>query len=425
MAVHRVHANTKVPADWRNLPFSEAVVVNPPVALKRGCDYPHIDMALLTPGTRSVRAVATRQYRGGGSRFEPGDTLFARITPCLENGKTSRFDPSYPDAHGPAHGSTEFIVLRGRANVSDTHFVHYLAKSPDIRDFAISQMTGTSGRQRVPTDCFDHLLVSVPPIAEQRAIADILGALDDKIELNRRMNETLEAMARALFKSWFVDFEPVRAKMAGRDTGLPPDITALFPGDTTSTDIGEIPEGWTVRPLGELIQLNYGKSLRRDKRVPGKFPVYGSGGTDSSHVEPLVEHPTVVVGRKGTVGSVYWAPQGCWPIDTTYFVTSQLPMIFAYRLLQHLPLATMNTDAAVPGLNRSNAYSLRVPLPSVQQVAEFANVANLLQARIDAGETHMCSLAETRNALLPKLVSGEIRVQQAEPALNDACNHPR
>ena len=116
-----------------------------------------------------------------------------------------------------------------------------------------------------------------------------------------------------------------------------------------------------MKDSGALITLNYGKSLRKDRRVPGDFPVYGSGGTVTSHVEPLVRQPTVVVGRKGTVGSVHWAPHGCWPIDTTFYVTSELPIVFVYRLLQELPLGDMNTDAAVPGLNRTNAYRLEVP----------------------------------------------------------------
>ena len=112
-----------------------------------------------------------------------------------------------------AHGSTEFIVIRGRSGVTDNDFAYYLSQWEDVRNYAVGQMTGTSGRQRVPVDSLDHLEIPLPSLPEQRAIAHVLGTLDDKIELNRRMNETLEEMARALFKSWFVDFEPVRAKM--------------------------------------------------------------------------------------------------------------------------------------------------------------------------------------------------------------------
>ncbi len=397
---------------WQDMVFSEAVQVNPEVRLKRGIAYPFVDMAAVNSNSRSAYALAQREYTSGGSRFLCGDTLMARITPCLENGKVARYCSD--NKLSAAHGSTEFIVIRGRNNVTDTSFSYYLTRWKRVRDYAIDQMTGTSGRQRVPIGSLDHLKVPIPPLPEQRAIAHVLGTLDDKIELNRRMNETLEAMARTLFKDWFVDFGPVRAKMEGRDTGLPEDVADLFPDRLVDSELGEIPEGWEVRTLGELIQLNYGKSLRKDKRVPGNFPVYGSGGSETTHAEPLVRHPTVIVGRKGTIGSVFWAPHGCWPIDTTYFAKSELPMTFAYRLLQHLPLTSMNTDAAVPGLNRSNTYRLKVPYSGIKLIHEFAEHSDRLQARIDASEREAELSAYMRDLLLPKLISGEIRLREAE-----------
>ena len=200
---------------WWDLPFSDAVAVNPSVRLERGKSYPFVDMAAINVGCRSIYASQHREFRGGGARFQTGDTLMARITPCLENGKIARYFAS--DAMETAHGSTEFIVIRGRPGITDTEYAYYLTQWEEVRNYAVGQMTGTSGRQRVPVDSLDHLMVPIPPLPEQRAIAHILGTLDDKIELNRRMNETLEAMARALFKSWFVDFDPVRAKAVLRN----------------------------------------------------------------------------------------------------------------------------------------------------------------------------------------------------------------
>ena len=298
---------------------------------------------------------------------------------------------------------------------NDPRYVSYVLETVDVHPF--------SDKAAVPGLNRNHLHQAEVPFTsdpgEQRAVAHILGTLDDKIELNRRMNGTLEAMARALFKSWFVDFEPVRAKIAGRDTGLPPAVSSLFPKSLITIDQQDVPRGWPLRPLGELIELSYGKPLRKDKRIPGDFPVFGSGGSASSHVEPLVQHPTVVVGRKGTVGSIHWAPHGCWPIDTTFYVASTdgLPMTYIYRLLQHLPLSEMNTDAAVPGLNRSNAYRLGVPFAGVSLASRFADIADQLQMRIDANGDQTSVLTSLRDTLLPKLVSGEIRVQHAEKAL--------
>ncbi len=249
---------------WRDLTFSEAVFINPPVRLERGCHYPFVDMGAVSPGFRYAYANEERKFSGSGSRFQHGDVLMARITPCLENGKIARFCAS--ESSQVAHGSTEFIVIRGRPSVTHTDFAYYLTLWGEVRGYAISHMTGTSGRQRVPTDSFDHLTVPIPPLPEQRAIAHILGTLDDKIELNRRMSETLEQMARALFKAWFVDFEPVRAKMEGRWRrgeslpGLPAHLYDLFPDRLVDSELGEIPEGWGVGTVDEEFDLTMGQS---------------------------------------------------------------------------------------------------------------------------------------------------------------------
>ena len=243
---------------WREMPFSEAVQVNPAVRLERGGVYPFVDMAAVNAGSRSAYPPEERPFKGSGSRFQDGDTLMARITPCLENGKIARYCARGGTAEG--HGSTEFIVIRGRPNVTDNDFAYYLTQWEEVRSYAVGQMTGTSGRQRVSADSLDHLSGPVPPLPEQRAIAGVLGALDDKIELNRRMNRTLEAMARAVFQDWFVDFGPVRAKQEGRQPYLPPELWALFPERLAPTELGEAPEGWAVKLLGDCYSLTMGQS---------------------------------------------------------------------------------------------------------------------------------------------------------------------
>jgi len=245
---------------WRELPFSEAVIINPRIILERGKTYPHVDMAAMNPGSRNVYASVQRKYTGGGSRFQSGDTLMARITPCLENGKIALYRATHTQA--TAHGSTEFIVIRGRTDVTDSEFAYYLTQWEGVRSHAIDQMTGTSGRQRVPTDSLNHLTVSIPPLPEQRAIAHILGTLDDKIELNRRTNETLESMARALFKSWFIDFDPVRAKMTLKHHS-PPQHHSPLEGESQSAIADVV--GGLIGPSNAYTQkknLNRAKSLR-------------------------------------------------------------------------------------------------------------------------------------------------------------------
>ncbi|MEM5805252.1 MAG: restriction endonuclease subunit S [Candidatus Aenigmatarchaeota archaeon] len=197
-------------SNWQELIFSEAVEINPPRLLKRD-DAPFISIRFVEPNRRRPIQIAKRKYLGGGAKFKNGDTLLARITPCLEHGKTVFISDLGENEVG--FGSTEFIVFSGKKGITDNLFVYYLCRYNEVRDFAIKSMTGTSGRQRVQADAFNNLKIKIPPLAEQRKIAKILGSLDDKIELNYEMNKTLETIAQAIFKNWFVDFEPFKDQL--------------------------------------------------------------------------------------------------------------------------------------------------------------------------------------------------------------------
>jgi type I restriction enzyme S subunit len=243
------------------------------------------------------------------------------------------------------------------------------------------------------------------------AISATLGALDDKIELNRQMNDTLESMARAIFKDWFVDFGPTRAKMEGRAPYLAPDLWALFPDRLD--DEGK-PEGWTLQRVDELFELAYGKSLPATQRRQGEFPVYGSGGITGYHDEALIPGPSIIVGRKGTIGTLYWEDRASFPIDTVFYVAPKASPSFCYYLLQTLGLEDMNTDAAVPGLNRNNVYRLTQALPSNGMMRTFDITVSALREQMRSLRIENEALTETRDLLLPKLMSGEIRVAEAK-----------
>ena len=247
---------------------------------------------------------------------------------------------------------------------------------------------------------------------EQHAIANILGTLDDKIELNRRMNETLEAMARALFKDWFVDFGPTRTKIEGRDPYLAPEIWDLFPD---KLDEHGKPEGWEDGKVEDYLELAYGKSLPARSRRPGGVAVYGSGGITGFHDEAFIKGPAIIVGRKGTVGSLYWEDRPIFPIDTVFYVVpKRAALSFCYQLLLSQPLAHMNTDAAVPGLNRNNVYRLEFPWSGSRLTNTFESFASPLWKKRTANLREIDTLSHTRDLLLPKLMSGEIRVGDAD-----------
>lgn len=255
-----------------------------------------------------------------------------------------------------------------------------------------------------------------PPKEQRNAIADILGTLDEKIELNRRMNETLEAMARALFKSWFVDFDPIRAKAEGRDPALPKPLADLFPDSFEDSELGQIPKGWEVKKLGDLMELAYGKALKAEDRKDGAIPVYGSNGRVGWHNERLASGPGIVVGRKGNPGIVTWTPTDFFAIDTAFYVVPKdtcQSLHFLFHALQNHDLASLGADSAVPGLNRNLAYMSNQVLPTQALVDAFERAVRLPFQRVNSGNEEVRSLAALRDTLLPKLISGELGVTAA------------
>ena len=429
--------------EWQEIVFSQAVEINPRVQLKRGENYPFVDMAAITAKMRRVISTETRTFNGGGSRFAGGDTLMARITPCLENGKIAR----YFGAPGQlAHGSTEFIVIRGRKDISETAYAYYLTKWAGVREYAISQMTGTSGRQRVPTSAFDHLTVPIPPPPEQHAIAQILGALDEKIELNQRMTLALEEMLRALFKSWFIDFDPVRAKAEGRDYCIPKPISDLFPDKLIDSELGEIPEGWEVRPVGELANVLGGSTPSTKERS------YWEGGTHAWATPKDLSGLSVPVlldtERKITDAGLSQIGSGLLPVGTV-LLSSRAPI--GYLAISEIPVAINQGFIAMtakPGtsnlfllfwaslandkivsrangstfleISKSNFRPILIATPSARVMQEYEKQARPLYRRIVECAQESCTLADLRDALLPMLISGELRVKDIKKFIRSA-----
>ena len=330
---------------------------------------------------------------------------------------------------GVHYSSTPFFAidtafyLKPKTEI-DARWAYYQLLTQDINGMDSGSAIPSTSRND-----FYSLSVKVPPLPEQRAIAHILGTLDDKIELNRRMNETLEEMARALFKSWFVDFDPVRAKMDGRWRpgeslpGLPAEHYDLFPDRLVPSELGEIPEGWEVKVLGEVVELAYGKALRATDRKGGPIPVYGSNGQVGWHDEKLADGPGIVVGRKGNPGVVTWTHSDFFPIDTTFYVvprgsTGGLPFLFFALVSQNLP--SVSADTAVPGLNRNLAYMNEQLVPDHLVVNEFNHYVGTVFTRHHQLEEESRTLATQRDALLPQLVSGVIRMGSYRVKLQDA-----
>jgi type I restriction enzyme, S subunit len=253
-------------------------------------------------------------------------------------------------------------------------------------------------------------------VSEQRAIAHILGTLDDKIELNRRMNETLEAMAQALFKSWFIDFDPVRDKAEGRESNLPKKIIDLFPDHFEDSELGKIPKGWSPSQWGELARLEYGKSLSAYESNAGPHPVYGTNGRIGTTSEPLCKHPGIVIGRKGAYRGVHFCSSPFFVIDTAFYVEPKIPMEirWAYYELLQQDINSMDSGSAIPSTSRDDFYNLPVLSPPLEIQRCFAQLLMWGWLRQEHNEAESRSLTALRDLLLPKLISGELRLLDAE-----------
>ncbi|XWN36879.1 MAG: restriction endonuclease subunit S [Balneola sp.] len=226
--------------------LKDIVEFNPSYSLNKGEEYKYVEMAAIPEGVKEIDYFEIKEYKGG-SRFKNGETLFARITPCLENGKTALVNVLNDNEVG--FGSTEFIILKPKEPQIDQEFVYYLCRYPEFRLYAQARMEGTSGRQRVSWQALEEYERSLPNSITRKAIGDYLKVFDDKIHLNQQTNETLETMAQAIFKSWFVDFDPVHAKIRAVAEGYDPirAAMAIIAGISLEQDWGDIEAALTQK----------------------------------------------------------------------------------------------------------------------------------------------------------------------------------
>ena len=348
--------------------------------------YPYIGLEHIEQQTLKLKDVGISDDVVSTKKvFKEGDILFGSLRPYFR--KVVR-----PTFSGVC--STDITVIRAKDN-TDTAFLYYFIASQDFIDYSTNISSGT----RMPRASWKVLSESewyFPPLSTQRKIASILTAYDELIENNLRRIKILEEMAQALYREWFVHYR--------------------FPGHEkvrlVDSPLGKIPEGWRVEKLGNIIELNYGKGLPKEKRREGCVPVYGSSGIVGYHDRSIVDGPGIIVGRKGNVGSVFWSDTDFYPIDTVYYVSSELPLRYLFYDLQTRNF--INNDAAVPGLNRKQAYSLETILPTPELMDKFCNITEAFgkQASILRNKNEI--LRRTRDLLLPKLISGEIDVSELD-----------
>lgn len=307
-----------------------------------------------------------------------------------------------------------------RAKVDPRYVFWYLQYLHDRGDMWQHQVQHTGVARFQYTRFAETVEIPLPTREDQVAIARILGTLDDKIELNRRMNYTLEAITRAIFQSWFVDFDPVVAKAEGRKpVGMSSETARLFPKEFEESPLGPIPKEWKALQLGDVLELKRGYDLPARDRRPGKVSIYSSSGPSAFHSVCMVKGPGVVTGRYGTIGEVFYAEEDFWPLNTTLYVRDfkGSPPRYIYYLLQNVNFQAYADKAAVPGINRNDVHREPVIHPPSEIRQRFEDVVSPFWQRHSAGCKEAKILTGLRDTLLPKLLSGELRVKEAEKML--------
>ena len=294
--------------------------------------------------------------------------------PCVTIGRSGNVgNPNIVYSRAWAHNTT--LYIREYKNC-DPVFIYYMLHTLDLGRYASGSAVPTLNRNHIHS-----ILISMPPLPEQKAIAEVLSSLDDKIDLLTRQNKTLEDLAQAYFRKWFIE---------------------------------DASNKWEKKSLGEIVTINYGKALPERERVSGKIPVYSSAGVTGWHNQYLVNSRGIVIGRKGTIGTIYWVPEPFYCIDTAYYITpedSKYDLTFIYFLLKTMSLQDLNEDSAVPGLNRNTIYSQEFLQPPDDLICKFIRLSNTLLQKIQSNTAQIHALSKLRDTLLPKLISGEIRVK--------------
>jgi len=327
-----------------------------------------------------------------------------------------------------------------RANdEADTRFLMYALSGTDITGY----LTGST-MPKLTQGNMNRILLRAPPLNEQRAIAHILGTLDEKIDLNLRMNETLEAMALAIFKSWFVDFDPVRAKAEGRAPSLPAPITDLFPNWFEDSELGEIPAGWAVGRFGDVVEIlrdqdnplespdalfahysipafdegqrpktEHGESIRSLKfSVPSGIVLLSKLNPEIERVWLVDVHPE----ERAVCSTEFLVLRGRAPFTRTYVYCLARSMVFRQQI-EALVTGTSKSHQRAQG---DSVLGLRVVVPPAAVVRAFEHAVGAALPRTLDCRRESVTLASLRDALLPKLISGELRVEDAERFVTEA-----
>ncbi len=392
-------------SEWRTIRAADFIDFNPRLSLKKGDIATKVAMDKLKPFTKKIPETEKAEFNGG-AKFCNGDTVMARITPCLENGKTAYVDMLDDGEIG--FGSTEFIVMRAKTGISDPQFVYYTAINPVFRNVAIKSMVGSSGRQRVQQSVLEELELSVPDLDEQRRIGDFLARIDEKIALNDRINDNLEQQAQAIYHERF-------------ETASPDDLHS----------------GWRTVTLGEVATilnksfnpLKEPEMLLEHYSIPAfdeaRFPVFDLSTSIKSN-KFIIDASCFMISKLNPTTKRVWKPYCltgnavCSTEFIVYKAKDKTITDFLYSVIDsnsfsdfmcsHVTGSTGSRQRTTP----SDTLSYELILPSEDDLAEFQSLVSPMYAQIRINAIENDRLKRLRDSLLPKLMSGEIDVSAVQ-----------
>lgn len=386
--------------EWKKYKLGEIAEFNPSESIKKGQLAKKIAMEKLIPYCKQIPSFERCKYNGG-TKFRNGDTIMARITPCLENGKISKVTILNDNEIG--FGSTEYIVFRAIENLSNPDFLYYLITSSLVREPAIKSMVGSSGRQRVQIDVVKNIEIGIPPLETQQKIASILSSIDDKIELNNSINNNLEQQAQAIFKSWFVDFEPFGNTM-------PNDWCVGCLSDIAAITMGQSPSGisYNENKMGTLFfqgRAEFGYRYPKDRLY-------------TTEPKRIAKANDILISVRAPVGDINIALKECCigrglaAIEPKNRYNSFV-LYSVFNLKKQLNI--FNGEGTVFGsINKDSLNDIKTLIPSKGIVKNFEKIVSPMDNLIKYNCIQNEQLTQLRDTLLPKLMSGEIDVSKVE-----------
>ncbi len=400
---------------WTLKKLSDIAEFNPKESIKKGTMAKKISMEKLQPFCRDIPGYEITAFTGG-TKFRNGDTIMARITPCLENGK--RAQVSILDDNEVGFGSTEYIVFRAKKNMTNADFLYYLVCSPMVREPAVKSMVGSSGRQRAQINVIERIEVAVPPLEEQQKIGSVLRALDDKIELNNRINDNLEQQISEIYKAWYQDFScAVNVPMVASEYGI-------------------IPQGWHYSMLSDLCKsisvthkfdsdkliflntgdIKDGRFLHENYMIVSEMPGQAKksialGDILFSEIRPTNRHFAYVnFPAKDYVVSTKLMVIRTTSLDSRrlyHFLTSE-------DVLMELQMQAESRSGTFPQIRFDNVSKLPILIADDKTEAAFTDLLHTVYTQIEHNNLENGKLRTLRDNLLPRLMSGELDVSELD-----------